>query len=372
MQTAPMSGDGSSISPSHSIAFLQATIPDYRVPLVAALGDRLSGRLTVVCGDEDFSENVTRGRALVDFVPVANVFLLGRRLLWQRRTVRLLTKPSTAMLELNPRILNTWLILAGRRLRGRRTVLFGHAWPRRGPDARSDSVRHLMRRLSDAIIVYTDTQAAELERRMPGHSVRAAPNALYPRALAVTNPERRLGRDVIVVGRLVDRKKPLLLVDAFADSASSLPKDTRLVFVGDGPLRKAILQHAHATGLDDRVDLTGHVTDFEQLRELYARALVSVAPGEVGLSLTQSLWFGVPVLVARDEMHGPEIEAAIAGTNAEFFASDSPEALSAALVDAFSRRDELLARAPAIAAACVERYSLEAMVDAIVDVVEAR
>ena len=98
---------------------------------------------------------------------------------------------------------------------------------------------------------------------------------------------------------------------------------------------------------------------------------MSVSPGYVGLSLTQSLWFGVPALIARDEPHAPEIEAAKPGMNAVFFDSDEPEALGKALVDAFERRDLWLERAPAIAEACVRRYSLESMVDAIVEVVDA-
>ena len=144
------------------------------------------------------------------------------------------------------------------------------------------------------------------------------------------------------------------------------------MFVGDGPSRDAVQDRARASGLEDRVELAGHVADFHQLRVLYARALVSVAPGQVGLSLTQSLWFGVPALLPNDELHGPEIEAAEPGHNTAFFESDSPAALGRAILDFYAERDEWLARAPAIASACVERYSLEAMVDAIVDVVEAR
>ncbi len=219
-----------------SVALLQATVPDYRVPAFEALGHRLSKQLIVVCGDEDFSPSVKLGPGLSCHVPVTNMFFAGRRFLWQWGTVRRMTKPRAAILELNPRILNTWFILVARRARGRRSVLFGHAWPRRGRDARSDGIRHVMRRLAQAIVVYTDSEAAALARRMPGHEVVSAPNALYPRALAVHDLQRRLGRDVIVVGRLVDTKKPTLVVDAFAEAVHALPEDARLVFVGDGPL----------------------------------------------------------------------------------------------------------------------------------------
>jgi glycosyltransferase involved in cell wall biosynthesis len=300
------------------------------------------------------------------------VFLLGRRLLWQRRCVRPLSKPSTLVLELNPRIVSSWLLLIRRRLARRRNVLYGHAWPRRGANAPTDRVRGLMRRLGDAVIVYTESQARELATLMPGVMVRAAPNALYSRTLAIGRADRRPAHSILFVGRLVPAKKPLLLLEGFARVVSDLPADTRLVFVGDGPLSPALQERARGLGVADRVEFAGHVEAFDRLRALYADALVSVSPGYVGLSLTQSLWFGVPVLIARDEPHAPEIEAAEPGFNSVFFDSDSSEALGRELVRAFEHRDRWLDRAPEIARVCVSRYSLESMVEAIVDVVDGR
>lgn len=377
-ETRGEAGDTAPVSQRHAarsegVALLQTTIPDYRVPAIAGLRERLGHRLVVVTGESDFSEGVRLASGLSDVAVVENVFFLGRRFLWQRRCVRRLSRsPSTLVLELNPRIVSSWLILVGRRLTRRRSILYGHAWPRRGAGARTDRVRALMRRLGDAVIVYTESQARELAARMPDTPVRAAPNALYPRALAVTGTERRPARNVLCVGRLVPPKKPLLLLEGFVRAAPDLPEGTRLVFVGDGPLAATLEERAIALGIADRVELAGQVGAFDRLRDLYADALVSVSPGYVGLSLTQSLWFGVPTLIARDEPHAPEIEAADPDVNAVFFDSDAPAALGRALVAAFAERDLWLSRAPAIAEACVSRYSLESMIDAIVEVVEAR
>ena len=352
---------------------LQTTIPDYRVAAIAGLRERLGQRLVVVAGESDFSEGVRLAPRLSGVAVVENVFLLGRRLLWQRRCVRRLSRSSTLVLELNPRIVSSWLLLLRRRLARRRTVLYGHAWPRRGASASTDRVRGLMRRLGDAVIVYTESQARELGALMPGTVVRAAPNALYSRALAIGDAaHRRPARTILFVGRLVPAKKPLLLLEGFARVANDLPACTRLVFVGDGPLAPALWERARDLGVSDRVELAGHVEAFDRLRVLYADALVSVSPGYAGLSLTQSLWFGVPVLIARDEPHAPEIEAAEAGVNSVFFESDSSEALGRELVRAFEDRDRWLQRGPEIAAVCVSRYSLESMVDAIVEVVDGR
>jgi glycosyltransferase involved in cell wall biosynthesis len=349
---------------------LQTTIPGYRAPVVEGLRRHFGTDLVVITGREGFAPGLETTSDLTGIETVDNVFFGGRRLLWQRGTVLRLRSPETVVLELNPRILNVWAILVLRGLLRRRTVLYGHAWPRRGQDARTDRVRHVMRRLANEIVVYTSSQAAELSRRMPGHTIRAAPNALYPRRLAVTDAEHRSARTILYVGRLVDAKKPALLLDAFAGAADRLPADARLVLVGDGPLRAELDDRAVSLGIRARVDFTGHVDDFERLQALYADALVSVSPGYVGLSLTQSLWFGVPALIARDEPHAPEIEAARPGWNAAFFSSDAPAELSELLLDVFAHRDLWLARATEIAHECAGRYSLESMSDALIEALD--
>src|SRR5207248_11625357 len=121
----------------------------------------------------------------------------------------------------------------------------------------------------------------------------------------------------------------------------------------------------------DRIRFLGEITDFEELRRVYGTALASVSPGYVGLSLTQSLWFGVPAIIARDEPHSPEIEAARKDFNSLFIESDSVDALSDALVRVENDRDAWLARRPEIARDCATRYSVESMIDPIVKLVEA-
>ena len=354
------------------MGLLQTTIPDYRVPVFEGVRARLDGGLSIFAGTEDFGEGVRLAPELTDVVVVTNHFIAGRRLVWQGGSIRAVTKPDTLVLELNPRILSSWIILVVRRALRRRSVVYGHAWPRQGRHASSDRVRQLMRRLADGVIVYTESQARELQERMPGMTIRAAPNALYPRSSAVRNCDMRHGRDILCVGRLVEPKKPELLLAAFTLAAASLPPETSLVYIGDGPLRGSLEATAQRLGISDSVRFLGHINDFTRLREAYAAALVSVSPGYAGLSMIQSHWFGVPVLVARDDPHAPEIEAAEPGVNTVFFDSDSPEQLSKALIEVFAERDEWLRRGPAIADACVSRYSLESMVDAIVSVIEAR
>ena len=60
-----------------------------------------------------------------------------------------------------------------------------------GPESRSEVVRHLQRRLASEIVAYTERQRAELQPRMAGKRIRAAPNALYSRTMMQPRSGRR-------------------------------------------------------------------------------------------------------------------------------------------------------------------------------------
>jgi glycosyltransferase involved in cell wall biosynthesis len=352
-----------------SVTLVQTTLPAYRRPFLETLEERLGGRLRVLAGNDYFEPTIRLDAGLPKTTVVRNRFLLGRRLLWQRHTVALARRADVVVLELNPRILSTWLLLLERRVLRKPTVLWGHAWPRGGVRTRSDAIRHLMRRLANAILVYSETEARDLRRLMPHTIVEAAPNALYPLAARLDAPSLggQRATDIVFVGRLVEAKKPRLLLDAFLLARDDLPPDTRLVFVGDGPLRDELEAHASRAGA--RVLFMGTRTGLAQLQSVYAGALASVSPGTAGLSLIQSFWFGVPSVVAKDEAHGPEIEAVVDGVNGAFFAANSTTSLRDTLIAVARNRDVWWRCRGEIARECASRYSVDAMADAFLRIV---
>jgi len=195
----------------------------------------------------------------------------------------------------------------------------------------------------------------------------AAPNALYRRRELGPSPTTGEVTDVVYVGRLTRSKRLELLLDAFHAAGPELPEDIRLVIVGDGTLRSDLEARARSSRLGRRVAFTGHVSSVEQLRAIYARAIVSVSPGSVGLALIQSLGFGVPMILARDADHGPEIEAAVEGVNVVMFPAESCAELAAAITSVVRDRDYWLARRQHISSPIQDRYSIERMAASFVN-----
>ena len=132
-------------------------------------------------------------------------------------------------------------------------------------------------------------------------TVTVLPNGIEPQDWRV---ERAVRPDdellIVAVMRLAPRKRPLHLVRMLRATRERTPAGTRLqaVIVGDGPERPTLERYLRRHGMTGWVSLPGRQTR-EQIRELYRRADVFVAPADL-----ESFWIaalearcaGVPVV----------------------------------------------------------------------------
>jgi glycosyltransferase involved in cell wall biosynthesis len=167
---------------------------------------------------------------------------------------------------------------------------------------------------------------------------------------------------IMYVGRLVPSKKVDVLVRAFALTELRQTGAT-LTLVGEGSARATLEALVEAHGLAKSVDFLGHVDKVSELRDLYRSALASVSPGYVGLSLTQSCGFGVPMVISRDEPHSPELELQRFG-GVTYFETDSCFSL-AKILDGFPRAAQSDAR-ERLRLSVRGSYSAEAMAAGLV------
>lgn len=164
------------------------------------------------------------------------------------------------------------------------------------------------------------------------------------------------GEDYVVsVARFNRVKRHDRLIGAFARARY----EGRLVLLGDGPpeARRAIVDRVSELGLDGRVSLVGfHQNPYPFMR--HARALVSASDSEgFGNVLVESLICGTPVVSTRCP-YGP---AEILTGDLEIGLADlSEESLAAAL-------DRVLARPPDIQPEHYERFDLDTIADAYLD-----
>ena len=131
--------------------------------------------------------------------------------------------------------------------------------------------------------------------------------------------------------------------------------------VGEGEEREKVSVFLKTNNLEEKIIIKGHINKYEELRELYDNSFFSISPGYVGLSITQSFGFGVPILVSKNENHSPEIEAVIPDKNALFYETDNYLSFIEVLQKAYSDKEYWKSRRPNIVSYCKEKYSVESM-----------
>ena len=353
-----------------SIALQQAIIPDYRLGLFCLLRAKWGNAFQIFAGDFDFGGSpVSTKEAWNYFERVSNHYFLGGRFLWQSGCFKQLLSADVTILNGNMRILSNNAILVIRKLLGRRTILWGHA---EGQGSLAARLRGLYLRCSDGFISYTESQGQLLRERYPFLKVWVAANACVSAADCVPVEANHDEVDsILYVGRLVEDKKVRLLLEGYirAQQDSLLAEHIRLVFVGTGEELQHLEALAQQAGVADKVHFVGHVSNIVELRDYYRRAICSVSPGYVGLSATQSFSFGVPMLIARDEFHSPEIEACKKGFNAVYFESDCPYSMALGLRYLWDNKTAFLSKRQEVADWTAANYSFDNMRDTFVDVV---
>lgn len=206
---------------------------------------------------------------------------------------------------------------------------------RRGTWVLKETVRVALKGAKPALARWDKRAAASADCYLTSsRAVAAAIKSTYGIEADVVPPPpglQRHGPEKEVVGLergyalCVSRLLPYKNVQHIVRAAASLPS-TRLVLVGDGPLRRAL--EASATR---NVLFLGDVDD-AQLRWLYrnARVLVSAAYEDFGLTPLEAATFGVPTVALEA---GGFLDTVSPGVNGLFFSRPTAEEIAAALTE---------------------------------------
>ena len=181
-----------------------------------------------------------------------------------------------------------------------------------------------------------------------------------PRARAAPAPHD--GPVVLAIGRLVEKKGFADLLGAWPAVVARVPA-ARLVLVGEGPERDALVARARTLGITDTVRWAGALPQ-DAVRELLATATLFALPCRIardgnrdGLPtvLLEALASGVPC-VTTTVTGNPEIVRD--GIEGRLVAPGDPDALAAALVGLLLDPESRARMAAAARASAIERFDL--------------
>jgi glycosyltransferase involved in cell wall biosynthesis len=224
-----------------------------------------------------------------------------------------------------------------------------------------DALNRRAFRASDAIIVNSEQVRHYIQREYgaPGGHIAVVHNAIDLQRFRTVARSPGAGPCVVMVGRLVTQKNPLLFVAGAAALRRRIPS-ARFLLVGDGPMRGAIAAAVRAAGLEASCTLAGERTDVEvMLRDADLFWLTSSWEGLPNV-IIEAMASGLPV-VATDV--GGTRELMSDGREGYVIAAGDAEALVARSVDILTD-PALHARMRAAARARAETFGVAAMVAA--------
>jgi len=186
-------------------------------------------------------------------------------------------------------------------------------------------LRRLTYRRAAVVVAQTNDAARWLDNHCGVRSL-VIPNAIrrMPEVCAARAPL------ILAIGRLSPEKGIDTVLRAFA-LTNRKPHDWRLVIVGDGPERSALIALREQLGLTERADFVGQVSDVEAW--LSRAGFVVHASRREGFPNTvlEAMAMGVPV-ICTDCRSGPS-DIIQDGINGRLIAVDDVQALSVAMLE---------------------------------------
>lgn len=137
---------------------------------------------------------------------------------------------------------------------------------------------------------------------------------------------------IVFVGSLDARKQNDILIQAFSNIIDRIPENIELTMVGDGLENAKLKELVKSKSIENRVRFVGKVVDTAILQNYYKEAIVSVSFGQAGLSVLQSLGYGVPFLTKINAISGGE-KSNIKNRVNSIFCEDSILSLEKSLVE---------------------------------------
>jgi glycosyltransferase involved in cell wall biosynthesis len=350
----------------YSISILQLATPNYAVPFYSELTKYYGNQLEIVTGPYFFNktpktvEEITR----IHRKDTNNIFFFNHNLAFQYPLPISLFSRDICVLEFNPRNLTNLFVLAIRKMMGKKVILWGHGLSRRAESLTvMRKIRKLMATLANAVIFYSEEGKKDfIELGIPDHKLFVAWNAIDVTGIQKIR-KRGTSKNIIFVGRLVPSKKVDILIEGFSKAYLKLPPKTKLLIVGDGEEKKKLVQLTKKLGMEGNILFLGEIDTDEKLAPVFADCVLGIHPGAAGLFIIHCFAFGIPILLADHEPHGPEIEACKRGINSDFFSANDSDSLSEMIIEMFKNEDKLALLGKHALSDVKEKYSIEHMVE---------
>lgn len=166
-----------------------------------------------------------------------------------------------------------------------------------------DRVRAFFYNKADALAFYTQYPFDKYEKiGIKREKMFEAPNTV---AVSPIN-EKEEKNSLLVIGTLYRAKGLQLLLDAYEElkDTCQLP---RLNIIGKGPDYDEIKKWIEDHNMQDIIILRGAIFDINEKAKYFAKALACISPKQAGLTVLESMGYGVPFITTKNAITGGEL-----------------------------------------------------------------
>lgn len=292
-----------------SVLIVQNKIMHYRKPLYNKMAD--SFNVTVLHSGE---ETVTVHDNYFEII--SPKFSIGPFVLQKNVRNKLANEYDVVICMFDPKWLRSVILLLFRR--NKPFIWWGIGF---GKNKLANKFRVLLSKIADAVILYNKNSMQNFtDKGISQNKVFVANNTFHvaPRVPCFNCKKT----SVLFIGTLDERKELDKVIQTFSALIPLIPPSISLDIIGDGVLLNDISNLIKSLNLEKRVFLHGKITDTSLLVDYYKKAFCSVSYGQAGLSVLQSLAYGVPFITKKNAVTGGELNNIEDGINGYLLSDD--------------------------------------------------
>ncbi|RZS99295.1 glycosyltransferase [Aquimarina brevivitae] len=170
----------------------------------------------------------------------------------------------------------------------------------------ANKARLYLSKKADANIFYTQKSRKDFVNMGLTDRKTYVANNTFDVSNTIKSFENKKKNKILFVGSLNQRKQNDILIKAFSNILSKIPDYINLIFIGDGSEKEKLKNIVVENNIEKRVFFAGRLEHVAELESFYREAIVSVSFGQSGLSVLQSLGYGVPFLTKINSISGGE------------------------------------------------------------------
>lgn len=293
------------------IYIVQPAIPKYRVGFFSELlKSHSGGNISFLSTEKDFLGVKSDISEIKQHVVLTQGFYNVRNFIFWHKKLPLLQyeKDDIIVINGNPRVVNYMLLLFICKLRGIKTIWWGHGWSA-GSRGLFSKIRIKIMRFASAVLLYTDYEKEQIGIKNSSALNNGLDSSKIKNAIKIANIERSYEtsiKSLVFIGRLTEKAEfPFLL-----KVLSKTKYNCKLNVIGSGDKEAEFKKLAEELSVAHRINWFGPLFDEVEIAKVMLSSHAFIYAGAVGLSLIHAFNYGLPAIIHDSrEHHMPEFSA---------------------------------------------------------------